>query len=263
MSRDQSILASLVLVRLPKDLEIWALERLRAESDIPLLFGGREPEAPHEAVAECFKLNAEILTREKRGALIGALRNSYHDLHENLARDKWSADQMAGLEAWAEVVESAKPPELSSEAATLLHLCLERAEAVGAAVGLLASAVASQSSSEESNDRLWRQLLDLPQSAALAYRNLLPSISLEEAVEIWVALLDRHANANWPPNPRLLIVPLLRKAEESGESSQFSAILRPSLVSSSLLSTAIAQLQRSKTESIRRLVDELQPHSSP
>lgn len=252
------MLASLVAEKSPEDLKDWALERLRGTNDRPLLYGSREPEAPHEAVAACLKLDEETLPQEKRAALIGALKISYRELHQALTDGTASDNQLVELQAWAEVVEAAKPSELSKQTSALLHACNLETGRTAPVLAQMAAAAAALPEAAEDDDILWRRLLEKPQSAALAFRRLLPALPLAEAARIWVELLRRHVKDEWPANPRLLLVALLKRAEQPHKMEVMPAMIFEQLKTKDLFSDAFNTLQSSRTLAIREFLKELQ-----
>ncbi len=217
------MLRSLVAAKPPDDLKNWVLLRLSGEDSMPMLYQGKEVEHPHEAVAALFELGSEVLTLEKRKAVIGCLKEVRRSVSEALIEGNPTSNQVEQARHWAEVVELAKPRELRNDARSFLDACMLAPDS--AALPSLAAAATAFAEPNGHDILFWNKLLENRNTAALAFRRLLSVEPFEQAAHYWVILFRNRVKERWPTNMRLLTAALLNKAPSDSNSASVLARL--------------------------------------
>lgn len=239
----------------PDQIQAWTIARLRGDDSMPLLYGGKEEEFPHEAIAAALGLEQETLTPEKRSAIIKGLRTIRRAVQEEFIDDAISDDSVIALaRRWAEVVDRAQPPELANDARSLLDDALRAKPMSQSALPYLAAAAGRYAADPTADARLWHNLLELPETAALAFRKCLTIDSTDELAQHWIELYKKRLEEGWSTNMRLLTAALLEQSKDLDALQ--SATVR--LIRKSHLAAKIqADLTSSRNPSIKCFVQRL------
>ena len=246
------MLRSLVASKSPADLKQWVLCRLRGEDSMPMVYQGKEVEHPHEAVAVLFGLSNEVLTLEKRRAIVAGLKEIRRFVSDACVDGTLTLQQVEQARNWAEVVELAKPEELRNDARLFLDAFMLVPNS--AALPALAAAATAFVESGSYGGLFWNKLLENRNTAALAFRRLLDIEPFEQAAQHWVKLLEKQVKEAWPTNVRMLVAALLNKAPFA---SNPELILAELIGRAGLNKEAERELKPSKNEKVIQLLKEI------
>lgn len=251
-------LQSAVAAMAPEDLKAWALQRLRGESTDPMIYQGKEPEQPHEAVTAAFRMGEQELADGKREALLEAMKDLHRELFRAILEKTAGENEVARARRWAEVAELTKPKALSSYASSLLHACIFNADQMKLALAQIAAAanaLSDEDSTAKNSALLWRWLLDFPETAALAYRRLIPTFSFQEGTKVWIELMQHRLQDEWPTNVRLLAGTFLDSKEANASDIEYFATV---IDRAGLALNAHIELQSSKNAKVADVVRKLE-----
>ncbi|MDB6140558.1 MAG: hypothetical protein JWO94_3630 [Verrucomicrobiaceae bacterium] len=256
MIHASSALRSYLAEHTAGEVKTWALNRLQGVDAMPMVYNGKEIEHPHEAVAAALGLAGDPLTPEKRAAILDAMGEIRQTVSTGFLRKAASPGQLELGKRWAEVVDRAKPAELAGEAESLLHACLYGRPLTQAVLPSVAAAASSYGSEcALISPQLWTQLLDIRETAALAFRKLLKTTGFNEAARLWIRLFENKLAGDWPTNMRVLTVPLIKKASSPEEALE---VLSAQLKDKPFAAKAKEELASSGNALVQALVKRLQ-----
>lgn len=233
------------------DLRAWADRRLDGQDTFPMLYAGKEVERPHEAVAAALGIPDEILTPEKRAAVLAALRDVRKKLEDSFLGNGDPSTEKERCDRWSEVVDLARPPELQKEARFLLRAAQEALPQTRSLLPALAAAATAYEERAEGDSALWKGLLQFPETAALAFQRLLRTESFEDMAGVWLGLFKKKVNKQWPANMRVLTASLLGKKARQKENAvqHLAELLRREIFADA----ACAELNLSRNADLKRL----------
>ena len=228
---------------------------------MPMVYNGKEVEHPHEAVAAALSIEGEPLMPEKRAAIISAMKEIRQTVQESFLEKTPTPDQLELGKRWAQVVDRSRPAELAGDAEFLLHACLYAVPVTQSVLAYIAAAASLYGTDcGLTSPRLWMQLLDFRETAALAFRRLLNTVDFNEAAQYWIELFKKKLAEDWPTNMRLLTVNLIKKAPSPEEAVR---VLSGLLKDTDFAEKAKEELALSNNAEVQALVNILpsQPHS--
>ena len=256
MIHASSALRSYLAEHTAGELKTWAGNRLRGVDVMPMVYNGKEVEYPHEAVAAALSIDGEPITPEKRAAIIEAMVEIRQSISTGFLRKAASPDQLELGKHWANVIDRARPVELAGEAESFLHACLYDRPQTQSILPYVAAAAASYGTDcVLTSHQLWAQLMDIPETAALAFRKLLSTTDFNEAAKLWIKLFENKLAGNWPTNMRLLTVTLIKKAPSLEEAVR---VLSGLLKGQAFAEKAKEELSVSRNAEVQALVKKLQ-----
>ena len=237
-----------------EEIKAWSLKRLHGEDISSMIYYGKEAEKPHEAVAAAFVLPLEMLTPDKRSAIVDSMRNVRRELEDSFLDSTEITVDKNLCDRWSEVIDLARPPELQKEARFLLRAAQEALPKTRSLLPALAAAATAYADKAELDSTLWRGLLRIPETAALAFQRLLRIESFEELADVWLELFRKRCNDGWPTNMRLLTLNLLNKATRRDEAIKHISKL---LSRDSIATGAKAELESSSNTDLQNIAQNI------